>query len=166
MSEIVLRRNKDAIKMQVVTVGFMMVLTGVIVSFLFGIINIFSARIVTVILVLFWIISVVTWLVWGLLSYKNFAGLTYWLGDHSVIIEKRTVFGKERNLYRYDLIQGVTTRINYLGVKHSFGSIILDIPTSEKEIVLTNVEEADAVAASIKNKAVSMSSSVKVSVNN
>lgn len=164
MSRVVLKKNKEAIKMQIVTVGMLAMVVCILVSVFFSVLDALSSNVVTYILVSLWALSLVSWIIWAFVIYKRFSGIKYVLGENSVIIEKKGLFGRERNLYRYDSIQGISTRVNFLGSRHGFGSIILDIPHSPKQVILSNIEDVDNIASSIKHEVVSMSSSFRVSV--
>lgn len=157
-------RSELAVRMHVIAAGLFFLFVNSIVTLFFRFFVDFSPRIETTILIILWSFFALIWGFWAVIGWRWLLKQQFDLGEDSLIVHKKGVFGKNAKFYRYDTIQSVSLRSGILGAKYNYGTIFIDL-SAHQSISLTFVNDPQKYATLLKSAVSRQSSSVQVTMN-
>jgi hypothetical protein len=155
---VVLERNSKGINAQIVAAGAFTLLLCILITIFFTRVTGMDTRVEGWIVFLSWIILPLLWLVGSVAASKNLRQTQVVLGPDTLAVQKKSIFGTDTQLYRYDSILSVHVKSGYLGKKYGYGTIALEIPKLNKPVVLDYISTPELHATNIKKEISSKSS--------
>lgn len=148
-----LKRNPLGLQIQIILSAVLMIVIGLIASWLFAKLLGWTSRGGSTAETLTWIILALVWVVGSLKVWFDWRVKRYEVSADSLIVHARLgAFGSTQTIYRYESIISIRMTQGFLGKQFGYGDVRVTIPKLDHELVMNDIENPTIQLAEIRKR--------------